>query len=182
MKDRTKPIYLDYNATTPIDPRVVEAIQPYLTTFFGNPSSSHWYGVQARKAVSEARRQVAECIGAKPDEIIFTSGGSESNNMAVKGVALSRKDRGRHIITSKVEHPAIIEVCRWLEENGFQITYLSVDSTGMVNPEDIAAAIRSDTILITIMLANNEVGTVQPLQKIALTAHEKGVLLHTDAA
>jgi cysteine desulfurase NifS/selenium donor protein len=176
------PIYLDYNATTPIDPAVAEAMLPFLHRHFGNPSSSHPYGVAARQAVETARRQVAELLGARPEEILFTSGGSESNNTAIKGVAAARRSRGRHVITSAVEHPAVIEPCQALEDEGFDITYLPVDGRGNVDPEEVARAITPETILITVMHANNEVGTVQPIAEIAALARKRGILVHTDAA
>ncbi len=177
-----KPIYLDYNATTPLAPEVAEAMKPYLENYFGNPSSTHWYGVQTKKAVENARRQVAELINANPDEIIFTSGGSESNNFAIKGIAFSNKEHGNHIITSSVEHPSVIEVCEYLKTQGFEITYLPVDEYGMVDPDDVENAITPQTILITIMHANNEVGTIQPIQEIAKIAHAHNIIIHTDAA
>jgi cysteine desulfurase NifS/selenium donor protein len=177
-----KPIYLDYNATTPVAPEVAAAMRPYLEEFFGNPSSSHWYGVNTRKAVEEARRQVAALVGCDPEEIIFTSGGSESNNLAIKGAALARQDRGRHIITTAVEHPAVSQVCRFLETQGFTVSCLPVDETGRVSPADVAAALTPETILVTVMHANNEVGTIQPLAEIAALVRQAGVLFHTDAA
>jgi len=177
-----QPIYLDHNATTPIDPEVAEAMMPYLKEHFGNPSSSHWYGIQTKKAVENARRQVVSLLGSQPDEIIFTSGGTESNNFAIRGVAETFRYKGNHIITSQVEHPAVINVCKYLEQNGFKVTYLPVDSYGMVDPKDVEQAIRSETILITIMHANNEVGTIQPIGKIAEIAKAQGVLFHSDAA
>jgi cysteine desulfurase NifS/selenium donor protein len=176
------PIYLDYNATTPIDPAVAEAMLPFLHRHFGNPSSSHPYGVAARQAVAAARRQVAGLLGARPEEILFTSGGSESNNTVIKGIAASSRERGRHIITSAVEHPAVIEPCQALEAEGFEVTYLAVDARGRVDPEDVARAITSETTLITVMHANNEVGTVQPIAEIAALARERGIPVHTDAA
>jgi len=178
----SKPIYLDYNATTPIDRRVAEAMLPYLYEHFGNPSSSHPYGVEARRAVEHARAQVAALLGCRPAEIIFTSGGSESNNTAIKGVATAYRERGSHIITSAIEHPAVLEPCRWLESQGYHITYLPVDEYGMVDPADVERAITPETILVTIMHANNEVGTVQPIAAIATIAHRHGALMHTDAA
>ena len=178
----SKPIYLDYNATTPIDRRVAEAMLPYLYEHFGNPSSSHPYGVEARRAVEHARAQVAALLGCRPAEIIFTSGGSESNNTAIKGVAAAYRERGSHIITSVIEHPAVLEPCRWLESQGYHITYLPVDEYGMVDPADVERAITPETILVTIMHANNEVGTVQPIAAIATIAHRHGALMHTDAA
>lgn len=177
-----KPIYLDYNATTPIDQRVVKVMQQVMSEVFGNPSSIHALGSQARQRVEKAREQVARLIGCKPYEIIFTSGGSESNNLAIKGVALAYRDRGRRIITSKIEHPSVLEVCRYLGDQGFEIVYLPVDRFGMVDPEDVARAITHDTILISIMHANNEVGTIQPIEEIAKIARRHGVLLHSDCA
>jgi cysteine desulfurase len=177
-----KPIYLDYNATTPIDPEVADAMLPYLREHFGNPSSSHWFGVQARQAVERARQQVADLLSCQADEVVFTSGGSESNNFAIKGAALAHEDRGRHVITSQIEHPAVINVCKWLEKQGFRVTYLPVDEYGLIDPEEVRKAINSGTILITIMHANNEVGTIQPIPEIGKIAREHGILFHTDAA
>ncbi len=175
-------IYLDYNATTPIHPEVAEAMIPFLRSHFGNPSSSHWFGVQTRKAVEIARAQVASLLECEADEIIFTSGGSESDNFAVAGYALKNRARGNHIITSQIEHPAVLEICRYLEEKGFEVTYLPVDSFGMVNADDVRRAIRPTTILLSIMQANNEVGTIQPIKAIAAICHEHKVVVHTDAA
>jgi len=175
-------IYLDYNATTPIDPEVVEAMKPYLDIYFGNPSSSHQLGAQTKMAVEKARKQVAEMIGADSSEIIFTSGGTESNNYAVKGAAFANRHKGNHIITSSVEHPAIFEVCKYLENQGFEVTYLPVDEFGMISIADLKSAITPKTILISIMHANNEVGTIQPISEIGKIAKEKGILFHTDAA
>lgn len=177
-----KPIYLDYNATTPLDPEVIEAMRPYLEEHFGNPSSGHWYGEQPRKAVAEARARVAELLRSAAEEVVFTSGGSESNNHALKGVALAARTRGNHIVTSRIEHPAVTEVCRWLAARGFDITWLAVDQCGLVSAADVAAAIRPETVLVTIMHANNEIGTVQPIAEIAHAVRGKGVLMHTDAA
>lgn len=177
-----RPIYLDYNATTPLDERVVEAMLPYLRTHFGNPSSSHWYGTEAQAAVQQARNQVASILGARPEEIVFTGGGSEADNLAIKGVADAYRSRGNHIITNQVEHPAVLESCRYLERHGFEVTYLPVDGHGLVSPDDVAEAIRPDTILITVMHANNEVGAVQPLAAIGEIARARGIPLHTDAA
>lgn len=177
-----KPIYLDYNATTPIDPQVAGAMKPYLEEMFGNPSSSHWYGIQTRKAVEQARAEVAEFLNCRPEEIIFTSGGSESNNYAIKGTALANLDRGNHIITSAIEHPAVTEVCKFLESRGFLVTYLPVDETGLVEPGAVEEAITPQTILITIMHANNEVGTIQPIAEISRIAKTHGILMHSDAA
>ena len=176
------PIYLDYNGTTPHDPRVVEAMRPFLETEFGNPSSSHWYGIVPKQAVETARKQVAGLLNCSPEEILFTSGGTESNNHAIKGVALAMRERGNHIITSEFEHPAVLEVCRFLEGSGVRVSYLPVDHQGMVHVSDIRDAIRPETILISIMHANNEVGTVQPLGEIAHVAKSHGIIFHTDAA
>ncbi len=177
-----KIIYLDYNATTPIDPLVAEAMKPYLFEFFGNPSSSHIYGIKTKAAIEKARKQVASMIGCEIDEIIFTSGGTESNNYAIKGCAFTNREKGNHIITSSIEHPAVLEICRYLEEKGFKVTYLSVDNTGLVDVKDVKAAITPQTILITIMHANNEVGTIQPIKEIAKIAHQRGIILHSDGA
>ena len=176
------PIYLDYNATTPHDPEVIAAMRPFLEHEFGNPSSSHWYGIAPKRAVQTARKQVASLIGCRPQELIFTSGGTESNNQALKGVALAYQEKGRHIITSQIEHPAIFEVCRLLEQSGFVVTYLPVDNSGAVSVSDVKAAIRADTILISIMHSNNEVGTIQPVEEIARLAKSRGIFIHTDAA
>ena len=177
-----RPIYLDYNATTPIDPAVAAAMLPYLHEHFGNPSSSHAYGQKARQAVEDARSQLAALLGCQPHEIIFTSGGTEANNQALFGIAAALRDRGNHLITSRVEHPAILEPCLALLEQGLDITFLPVDAQGQVRPDEVAAAIRPDTILVSIMHANNEVGTIQPIPAIAAVTRKHGVLLHTDAA
>ena len=177
-----KPIYLDYNATTPHDPEVIDAMRPFLEEEFGNPSSSHWYGNKPKKAVLEARRLVAALLNCRAEEIIFTSGGTESNNHALKGVALAYRDKGSHIITSQIEHPAILEVCQYLEKTGYEVTYLPVDEQGLVRMSDLTDAIRSNTILITIMHANNEVGTIQPIAEISELAKKHDILVHTDAA
>ena len=174
------PIYLDYNATTPIAREVADAMAPYLYEHFGNPSSSHPYGVATKRAVEAARAQVADLLGCQPNEVIFTSGGTESNNYAIKGAAQS--GHGKHIITSAVEHPAVIEVCQWLEEQGFRVTVLPVDRYGLVDPADLEEAITGDTVLVSVMHANNEVGTVQPIAELAEIAHRAGALMHTDAA
>lgn len=179
---KNKPIYLDYNATTPIDPIVAEAMQPFLYEQFGNPSSSHSFGVKARTAVENARKHVASMIGCGIDEIIFTSGGTESNNYAIKGYAFANRDKGNHIVTSAIEHPAVTEVCKYLEEKGFNITYLPVDETGLIDPMDLDASITPQTILVSVMHANNEVGTIQPIREIADIAHKKGVIVHSDCA
>jgi cysteine desulfurase len=177
-----RPIYLDYNATTPHDPEVAAAMRPYLEEHFGNPSSSHWYGAQTRKAIAEARGQIARLLNCQPADILFTSGGTESNNHAIRGVALNRQSRGRHIITSQIEHPAVTEVCRRLELEGFEVAYLPVDQHGLINVADVEGAIRPDTILITLMHANNEVGTIQPIHAVSAIARRRGIAFHTDAA
>ena len=177
-----QPIYLDYNATTPVDPAVAEAMQPYISLHYGNPSSAHVYGRATRDAVDGARRQVADLLGCTAEEIIFTGGGSESNNTVLKGVAYTYRHRGNHLITSAVEHPAIINPCRFLEQQGVRVTYVPVDRTGMVDAADVRRAITPQTILISIMHANNEVGTLQPIAEISRIAREYGVLMHTDAA
>ncbi len=177
-----KPIYLDYNATTPIDKEVAEAMLPYLTEFFGNPSSSHYYGYQTKKAIEKARKQIASLINCSSDEIIFTSGGTESNNFAIKGIAFAHKDKGNHIITSQIEHPAVLEVCAYLEKNGFDVSYIPVDEYGIIKLEELKKAITDKTILITVMHANNETGSIQPIKEIANIAKEYGITVHTDAA
>jgi len=177
-----QPIYLDYNATTPIAPEVVAAMRPFLDEHFGNPSSAHRFGMLTRQAVEKARTQVAGLLNAKPEEIIFTSGGTESNNYAIRGTALARANHGRHIITSRIEHPAVTEVCRQLETEGFEITWLPVESDGLVPIGRFAEAIRSETILVSVMHANNEVGTIQAIREAAEIARRRGITLHTDAA
>ena len=174
-------IYMDHGATTKPDPEVVNAMLPYYNEFFGNASSLHSTGQDAAKALNRSREIVADLIGARSDEIIFTSGGTESDNLALKGIAYHKKNAGKHIITSIIEHPAILNTCKYLGEKGFSITYVPVDGQGVVNPEDIAAAITDDTILISIMHANNEIGTIQPIKEISKIAHEHDVLMHTDA-
>lgn len=179
----TKPIYLDYNATTPIDPEVLGAMLPYFKEHFGNPSSNHVYGKLVKEAMNKARKQVANLIGATPNEIVFTSGGTESNNYAIIGTALANMKKGRHIVTSRIEHPSVLETLRYLEEKFlFKINYLPVDEYGMLKPSDVEQAITDKTILITIMHANNEVGTIEPIKEIGRIAKEKGVIFHTDAA
>ena len=175
-------IYLDYNASTPIAPEAVEAMQPFLTGLYGNPSSLHWAGIPAKDAVEVARRQVSDLLGCDPIEVVFTSGGSEANNHALKGVFLANREKGNHIITTAVEHPAILNPCRFLEKLGAKVTVLPVDRFGRVDPDDVRRAIAPGTILITVMHANNEVGTIQPIAEIAAIARQTGVLLHTDAA
>ena len=175
-------IYLDYNATTPIDPAVAEVMKPFLYGHFGNPSSSHWFGAQAKKAVEHARRQVADFLNCSPAEVIFTSGGTESNNMAIKGTAYALSHKGNHIITSQIEHPAVAEVCHYLEKEGFVITRLPVDEYGMVQPKELEKAITPQTVLISIMHANNETGTIQPIEEMAAIARKLDIVFHTDAA
>jgi len=176
------PIYLDYNASTPIDPAVVEVMRPLLETAYGNPSSGHWAGAPAKAVLEHARSQIAALLGCAADEIVFTSGGSEANNFALKGLFFARGDRLSHIITSQIEHPAILAPCRFLERLGATVTYVPVDGNGLVHPDTIRKAITKDTFLISVMHANNEVGSIQPIAEIAHIAREHGILLHTDAA
>lgn len=178
----TEPIYLDYNATTPIDPAVADAMEPYLREHFGNPSSNHVYGYRARLAVNDARERLAALLQVEPDEVVFTGGGSEANNLAIKGIAYTRRDRGNHIITSAVEHPAVINTLHYLQQEGYRVTVLPVEPNGQVDVGQVADAITPETILISIMHANNEVGTTQPIRAIAEIAHARNVLVHTDAA
>jgi cysteine desulfurase len=174
-------IYLDYNATTPIDPRVAEAMRPYLTGGFGNPSSIHAEGRKAKAALERAREQVAGCVGCQPSEVVFTSGGSESNNLAIRGLVEARG--GGHVITSAVEHPAVLEVVLALEIEGrISLTIVGVDRFGRVEPQAVADALRDDTVLVSLMLANNEVGTLQPVMEVAALCRERRVAVHTDAA
>ena len=180
-------IYLDYNATTPIDPQVAEAMLPYIHEQYGNPSSTHVPGVAAKHAVDNSRRQLAEMLGAKEDEVIFTSGGTESDNTALKGVAFALRNVGNHIITTAIEHHAILHTCHQLEQFGFDVTYLPVDRHGLVDPDDVAKAITDRTILVSVMLANNEIGTIEPVAAIARTVKQearrldRNILMHTDA-
>ncbi|MFC1864358.1 cysteine desulfurase NifS [Chloroflexota bacterium] len=176
-----KRIYLDYAATTPTHSDVVKAMLPYFTDAFGNPSSIHSYGQEAKGAIEEARIKVADLIGARDEEIVFTSGGTEADNFAVKGVAFANEDRGNHIITSSVEHHAVIEVCKFLEKREFSVTYLPVDKYGLVAPADVKKAITKKTILISVMHANNEMGAIEPIAEIGKIAREAGVYFHTDA-
>lgn len=177
-----QPIYLDYNATTPIDPQVAEAMLPYLHTQFGNPSSGHSYGQTTQAAVQKARLQVAQLLGSKAHEVIFTSGGTESNNYAIQGVAYANQSQGNHIITSSTEHPAVTEVCRHLETQGFEVTYLPVDTQGRIHPEEVEAAFTGQTILVSLMQANNETGVLTDIAAIAEIAHRHGALMHTDSS
>lgn len=176
------PIYLDYNASTPIDPAVAAAMRPFLDEAYGNPSSGHWASTSAKAALDHARGQVAALLGAAADEIVFTSGGSEANNLAIKGTFFALRHKGEHIITTAVEHPAVLAPCRFLERLGATVTSLPVGSTGRVDPESVRRAITPRTVLISVMHANNEVGTIQPIAEIAAIAREHGVRFHTDAA
>ncbi len=179
---KNKKIYLDYAATTPVDPRVVKAMLPYFNKQFGNTMSLHGFGQEAKQALEESREQVANLIGAKSNEIIFTSSATESNNLALKGIAFANGTKGKHIIISSIEHPCIMESAEWLEKQGFEITRLPVDKYGLVKPEQVKAAIKKDTILVSIIHASNEIGTIQPVAEIGKICKVKGVYFHTDAA
>jgi cysteine desulfurase len=174
-------VYLDHAATTPVHPEVLSAMLPYFSADYGNASSVHHFGRKVRIAVDQARSSVAEAIGAKPQEIYFTSGGTEADNLAILGTARQLANKGKHIITSGIEHHAVLETCQALEKQGYDVTYLPVDETGLVRLQDVEAAIRPDTILITIMHANNEIGTIQPIAEIGALAKAKGIVMHTDA-
>jgi cysteine desulfurase len=177
-----RPIYMDNHATTPMDPRVLDVMLPFFTTVFGNAASrNHSFGWEAEEAVEKARVQIAAIMGASAKEIVFTSGATESNNLAIKGAAHFNKDRGNHIITSMIEHKAVIDSCRALEVEGFEVTYLAPNSAGIVTAEMVAAAIKPTTILVSLMMANNEIGTINPLKEIGALTRSKGILLHTDA-
>ncbi|PIV45298.1 MAG: cysteine desulfurase NifS [Candidatus Nealsonbacteria bacterium CG02_land_8_20_14_3_00_37_10] len=176
-----KRIYFDYAATTPVDPRVMGAMLPYFNKKFGNTMSLHSFGQEAKQALEESREKVANLIGAKSEEIIFTGSATESNNLALKGVAFANKKRGNHIIISPIEHPCIMESAEWLKSQGFEITRLPVDKYGFINPEDLRQAIRKETILVSIIHASHEIGTIQPIEKIGKICREKGVYFHTDA-
>ena len=179
----TRPVYLDFHATTPVDPRVLESMLPYFSDRFGNAASKqHAYGWEAQKAVDAARAAVASAIGASPAEIVFTSGASESNNLAIKGIAHARRDRGDHIVTAASEHKSVLDSCKCLEKDGYRVTALGVDAEGFVDLDELRAVITDRTILISIMAANNEIGVLQPLGDIAAIAQERGVVFHTDAA
>jgi cysteine desulfurase len=175
-------IYLDFNASTPIDPAVADAMRPFLSDFFGNPSSGHWASRPAASALGTARERVAGLLGCMADEIVFTSGGSEANNLGLKGVFFASRHKGEHIVTTAIEHPSVLEPCRFLERLGATVTYLPVDGMGRVDPDQVRESITSRTILISVMHANNEVGTIQPIAEIADIARRHDVLLHTDAA
>jgi cysteine desulfurase len=176
-----KKIYLDYAATTPTDPGVIKAMEPYFFDKFGNPSSIHSFGQEAKGAIEEARAKVAAFLGAKPEEIIFTSGGTESNNFAIEGVAYAQEKKGNHIITTAIEHHATTEPCKFLEKRGFRVTHVGVDKYGLVSPSDIKKAITDKTILVSVMHANNEIGTIEPIAEIGKITRDKGISFHTDA-
>ncbi|MDP2768143.1 MAG: cysteine desulfurase NifS [Candidatus Methanoperedens sp.] len=177
----TRQVYMDHSSTTAVDPAVREALLPYFSERFGNPSSLYSIGRQARRAVEEARQKVADLIGARKEEIIFTGSGTESDNLAIKGIAYKNRKKGDHIITSSIEHHAVLHTCKYLEAQGFKVTYLPVSKEGLVNPEDVTRAITPQTILITIMHANNEIGTIQPIEEIGKIAKERNIPFHTDA-
>jgi len=174
-------VYLDYAATTPLDPRVLEAMKPYFIKKFGNTMSLYSLGQEAKKALEDSRETVAEFMNAKPEEIVFTGSATESDNLALKGIAFANKEKGKHIITSAIEHHAVLDTAKWLEKQGFEITYLPVDRYGFIDPEQLENSIRKDTILVSIMHANNEIGTIEPIEGIGKICREKGVYFHTDA-
>ena len=180
-RDEKKLIYLDHAATTPVKPEVVEAMMPYLTRYYGNPSSVYGFSDEPKRAISHAREVIAQALGAKPNEIYFTGCGTESDNWALKAAAEAYRDKGNHIITTKIEHHAILHTCQWLEKHGVEVTYLDVDEYGRVSPEDVEKAIRPETILISVMFANNEIGTIEPIREIGEIAKKHGILFHTDA-
>ncbi len=177
-----KPIYFDYNASKPVDPAVAAAMRPFLEAPYGNPSSGHWASAPAKVALENPRGKVAALLGCAADKVVFTSGGSEANNLALKDLFFRRRDRPSHVITSQIEHPATLESCRFLERLGARVTYVRADASGLIDSDDIRKAITKDTLVISIMHANNEVGTVRPISKVAKIAREHGILLHTDAA
>lgn len=176
-----KRICLDHAATTPVDEEVLAAMQPYFSEKFGNASSIHSFGTEAAEALENSRKAIAKALNAEPHEIIFTSGGTEANNFTLKGIAFANREKGKHIITTKIEHDCVLNSSKWLQEQGFEVTYLGVDKFGLVNPEDVKKAIRSDTILVSVMQANNEIGTIEPIREIARLCREKGIYFHTDA-
>ena len=178
MKDY---IYLDYNSTTPVDPRVLEIMLPFFSTLYGNAASKHQFGIEINKAVKQARQQVAQLIRADTNEVVFTSGATEAINLAIKGVVENYQQKGRHIITVSTEHPAVLDTCRYLEKKGVEVTYLAVDQYGLIDLTAVEQAIREDTVLVSVMLVNNETGIVQPVREIAAIAHKKGALFMTDA-
>ena len=173
--------YFDNAATTQVNQDVIKEMLPYFSIEYGNPSSLYSIGRRAKRALEEARRKIANIINCKPNEIYFTSCGTESDNLAIKGIAYANKEKGKHIITSKIEHPAVLNTCKELEEQGYKVTYLDVDQNGIVNVEQLKASIKTDTILITIMFANNEIGTIQPIEEIGKIAKENNIIFHTDA-
>ena len=178
-----RPVYLDYHATTPVDPRVLEAMVPHFTERFGNPASrQHAFGWEAQDAVEQARRQVADLLNASPGEVVFTSGASESNNLAIKGVACALRERGNHVVAVSTEHKSVLDSCKRLERDGFRVTWLPVDRDGLVELDALRSAVTDRTVLVSVMAANNEIGVLQPLAEIAAIVHERGALLHTDAA
>jgi cysteine desulfurase len=176
-----KRIYLDYAATTPTHPEVVEAMLPYFSQAFGNPSSIHFQGQEAKAAIEEAREKIAAFIGAQDEEIVFTSGGTEANNLAIKGIAYANESKGNHIITTAIEHHSLIEPCQFLARRGFEVTYLPVDGYGLVDPEEVEKAVTDNTIMVSVMHANNEIGTIEAIRGIAEIAHKRGIYFHTDA-
>ena len=176
-----KNVYMDYAATTPLDPRILEVMKPYFSKKFGNTMSLHSSGREAKKALEESRETIAKFMNAKSNEIIFTGSATESDNLAIKGIAFANKEKGKHIITSAIEHHAVLESCEWLEKQGFEITYLPVDNYGLVNLEKLKSSIRKDTILVSIMHANNEIGTIEPIEEIGKICRENGIYFHTDA-
>ena len=176
-----KKIYMDYAATTPVDPRVLEAMKPYFSKKYGNASSLHSFGQESKKAIDEARQKVAELINANSNNIIFTSCATEANNFAIKGIAYANKNKGNHIITSQIEHHAVLHPCQWLEKQGFKVTYLPVNKYGLVDLNELEKAIRKETILVSIMHANNEIGTIEPIEEIGKICQERGIYFHTDA-
>lgn len=176
-----KEIYVDYAATTKMKREVLESMMPYLTEKFGNPSTMYKYGIENKKAIDDARNKVAIAIGAEEEEIYFTSGGSEADNLALKGIAKARKNRGKHIITTQIEHMAILNSCKQLEEEGYEVSYIGVDSDGIIKLNELENAIREDTILISVMFANNEIGTIQPISEIGKIARNKNIVFHVDA-
>jgi cysteine desulfurase len=181
VRENMKRIYLDHAATTPMRHEVVEAMLPFLRERFGNPSTLYSYGQEAKKAIDGAREKVAQVMNANSSEIVFTSGGTESDNFAISGVAWANQKRGNHIITSSIEHHAVLNICKFLERRGFEVTYLPVDNHGLVSPDDVKKAVRKDTILISIMHANNEIGTIEPVEEIGKIAKEEGIYFHTDS-
>ncbi len=172
---------MDHGATTPVDPEVLKAMMPYFSKKFGNASSLHQFGQEAAEALAESRKTIAKALNAEEDEIYFTSSGTESNNTILKGIAFANREKGKHIITTKIEHDCVLHASQWLESQGFSVTYLSVDKYGAINPDDVRKAIRSDTILVSVMHANNEIGTIEPIREIGKICKEKGVYFHTDA-